>query len=323
MKKLSVIAFLLVLGAAAVAQDIDQIKTFAYLGQTQKGKEAIDKFLTVEKNAKKPEGWFYKGYLYNQASKDSSLSFAQSIALKTDAFAAFKKYREMDGKTPLLIEQNNSPLFDLYVGYSTEVGVKAYEKKDMNAAYDGFNKALEVHDYIYANNIEGANGFKFTALDTTLTTYAAIAAYEAKNKDNAAMQYKKLADANVSGPNYLEIYQVLADHYKTKKDKANFDEIIAKGKKLYPASEDYWMALELEDATDGVGKPAVFAKYDALLAKYPGNYLLNYNYGVELYQYIYSDSAKNVNTTDYKNKFTEVMKNAIAAKSSVEANFLL
>ena len=180
-----------------------------------------------------------------------------------------------------------------------------------------------MHDYIYANNLAGANGFKFSALDTTLTTYAAIAANEAKRPDDAITFYKKLSDANVSDAQYLDVYQVLADRYRTKKDKAAFDEILAKGRKLYPTNEEYWTALEIDYATQGVGKPAIFPKYDELLAAHPGNYMLSYNYGVELYQYIYSDSVKAADVNGYKTKLVEVMKSAVAAKSTVEANFLL
>ena len=43
---------------------------------------------------------------------------------------------------------------------------------------DNFKKCLLVHDYIYANNLKGANGFAFSALDTTLVFYTAIAAAE-------------------------------------------------------------------------------------------------------------------------------------------------
>lgn len=323
MKKFSLLILLAVAYSFAGAQSIDEIKTMALLGQTQKGKEAVDKYLAVEKNAKKPDGWFYKGYIYNLISKDSSKTLPESIALKSDAFTALKKYRELDAKAPLLEEQNNSPLFDLYVGYSTEVGVKAYEKKDLATSHDGFKKALEVHDYIFANNLAGANGFKFSALDTTLTTYAAITAMEQKKTDDAIVFYKKLVDANVNGPQNIDAYQVLADYYKTKKDKAAFTDIIGKGRKSYPANEEYWTALEIEEATEGLGKPAVFPKYEELIASHPGNYVLAYNYGVELYQYIYSDSAKGVDVNPYKTKFVEAMKAAIAAKPSVEANFLL
>ena len=305
------------------AQDIKDIRNYSILGQVQKGKEAVDKFLLVPKNALKSEGWFYKGVLYNDASKDSTKSAIQNVEMKATAFAALKKYRELDPKAPLLEERNNGPIYDLYVGYFSDLGVKAYLSKDPASAFDYFKKALEVHDYIASNQLVGSNGFKFSALDTTLTLYTAIAATEAKLLDDAAAFYKKLTDADISDLQYIDAYQVLAERYKTKKDKAAFDEIIAKGKKLYPANNEYWTALQIEEATDGVGKPEIFSKYEDLMAKIPGNYTLSFNYGVELYRYIYSDEMQNVNTTEYKNKLPEVMKKAIAVKSTSEANFLL
>ncbi len=323
MKKFSLLALLAISVNIVAAQDIDEIKKYAILNQTEKAKDAVDKFLAVEKNAKKPEGWFYKGFIYNQASKDTSKTIEQSGALKAQAFDALKKYREIDPKAELLKEQNNSPLFDLYVGYSSDLGVKAYTNKNIAGAFDNFKQALEVHDYIVANSLTGANGFKFSALDTTLTLYAAITAGELKKADDAAVFYKKITDANAADAQYIDAYQVLAEYYKTKKDKAAFADILAKGRKFFPKNEEYWMALEIEDAIDGVAKPAVFQKYDELMVKHPDNYTLPYNYSVELYHYIYSDEAKNINTNEYKSKLVETAKKAIAIKSSLEANFLL
>jgi hypothetical protein len=83
------------------------------------------------------------------------------------------------------------------------------------------------------------------------------------------------------------------------------------------------MAIEIEEAIDGVGKPALFGKYDELITKHTDSYTLPYNYGVELYHYIYSDEMKTANTTEYKAKLLEVIKKAIGVKSTIEANFLL
>jgi len=316
------IAFSMV-ASFSFAQDIKDVEKYALLGQTDKAKEAVDKFLAVEKNAKKPEGWYYKGYIYNQLSKDSTKPVAENKELKAAAFEALKKYRELDPKAELLASQNNSTLYDLYVGYYSDLGVKAYQAKDPAGAFDNFSKALEIHDYIAANNLVGNNGFKFSALDTTLTLYAAIAATEAKKTEEAAKYYKKITDAEVSDPLFIDAYQVLAERYKDSGDKAAFADIIAKGKKLFPANNEYWTALEIEEATDGVKPPELFAKYDELMAKSPNNYTLPYNYSVELYRYIYSDSLKDVNTSEYKTKLPEVLKKAIAIKSTSEANFLL
>lgn len=315
-------AFSLVM-TATYAQDIKEIRNFTLLGQTQKAKDLVDKYLTVPKNAAKSEGWYYKGFIYNQISKDSTKSLTESSALKATAFDAFKKYREMDPKAELLTEQNNSPLYDLYVGYYSELGVKSYLAKDPATAFEDFRKALEVHDYIETNNLAGNNGFKFSKLDTMLTLYTAIAASEAKKIEESTLFYKKITDAGISDPQYIDAYQVLADRYKTSKDKAAFADIIAKGKKLFPANNEFWTAIEIEEATDGVGKPEIFTKYEELMVKNPGNYTLPYNYGVELYRYIYSDETKDVNTNPYKAKLPEILKQAIAIKNTSEANFLL
>ena len=60
-----------------------------------------------------------------------------------------------------------------------------------------------------------------------------------------------------------------------------------------------------------------------MVAKHPENYVLPYNYGVELYRYIYSDEMKTANTSAYKEKLPVILNKAIAIKSTGEANFLL
>jgi len=323
MKKLSFVALLVFAANFVMAQDLDEIKKYTLLGQVQKAKESVDKYMSVEKNAKKAEGWFYKGTIYNQVSKDTAKQHAESAALKSQAFDFLKKYRELDPKAELLTEQSNGPLFDIYVGYASELGIKAYTSKDIASAHEDFKKGLEVHDYIFTNNITGNNGFKFEALDTILLLYTAITAGELKKPDDAAVYYKKLADANVTGDQYIDTYQVLTEYYKTKKDDAAFSEILAKGRKFYPKNEEYWMAIETEQAIDGVAKPALFEKYEELLTRHPESYSLAYNYAVELYHYIYSDEMKNANTNEYKAKLEAAGKKALANKQTIEANFLM
>ena len=323
MKKLSFVALLVFAANFVMAQDLDEIKKYAILGQVQKAKESVDKYMAIEKNAKKAEGWFYKGTIYNQISKDTAKQHDESAALKAQAFDFLKKYRELDPKAELLSEQFNGPLFDIYVGYASDLGIKAYSSKNIAAANADFKKGLEVHDYIFANNISGNNGFKFEALDTIMVLYTAITAGELKKPDDAAVYYKKLADANVAGDQYIDTYQVLTDYYKTKKDDAAFFEILSKGRKFYPKNEPYWMGIETEHAIDGVAKPALFGKYEELLTKHPESYLLPYNYAVELYHYIYSDEMKNANTNEYKAKLQDLGKKALANKQTVEANFLM
>jgi hypothetical protein len=323
MKRTCILTVLALAVNFAVAQDLDEISKLAYLNKHAQAKEAVDKYLAIEKNAKKPEGWFWKGYVINQLSKDSSKTLDESSAMKTEAFETFKKYRQMDAKSTLLEEQNNSPLFDIYSGFASDLAIKAYNAKDLAGAHENFKKGVAVHDYIYANNITGSGGFKFDALDTVLVLYTAITAKESKKIEEAVVFYKILTDAAVAGPDYIDAYQVLADYYKGKKDKAAFEDILAKGRKLYPKNEAYWTAIEIEAAVDGVQAPEIFQKYDELMVKMPDNYTVVYNYGVELFNYLNSDAAKTANTSEHKTKLVEVLKKADNLQPSFDANFLL
>jgi len=323
MKKIFLLAVMAVFTSFAMAQELDDVRNLTILNQNAKAKEAIDKYLAIEKNAKKPDGWFWKGYVLNQVSKDTTKTIEESSALKMEAFETFKKYRQMDPKSTLLEENTNSPLYDIYLGLSSDLAIRAYNAKNAAGAFDNFKKGVEVHDYIYSNNLVGNNGFKFSALDTTIVLYTAIAAQESKKPDEAASFYKRIVDAGLSGENYGDAYNFLADYYKNKKDKTAFADLLEKAKQLYPKNNEYWMALEIENATDGIEKPAVFAKYDELAAKYPTDFTINYNYGVELYNYLNGDGAKDANAAALKTKLADILKKAIAAKPSFEANFLL
>ncbi len=323
MKKLLAGALLIWMSGSAAAQDLDEIRNLAILGQHAKAKEMVDKYLSVEKNAKKPDGWFYKGYIINQLSKEAGKSVEESSNMKLEAFELMKKYRSMAPKAELLEEQNNSPFFDIYVGLSSDLAIKAYNDKNIAAAHDNFKKGLEVHDYLFANNITGAGGFKFAAIDTVLTLYTAITANELKQPDVAATYYRKLADANVEGKDYVEVYQTLAEIYRNQKNQVAFEEILAKGRKLYPAQEEYWTAVEIENALNGLEKQATFPKYEELLAKYPRNYTIAYNYAVELYNYYNSDESKTADRAALKSKLETVLKTAIDIQSTFDANFIM
>ena len=66
MRKFFFLVAFSLLGIATYSQDLKEVEKYALLGQSQKAKEAVDKFLSVPKNAQKPEGWYYKGFIYNQ-----------------------------------------------------------------------------------------------------------------------------------------------------------------------------------------------------------------------------------------------------------------
>ena len=323
MKKILLLAVLCSFTGFAMAQDIDDIRNLVILGQNQKAKDALDKYMSIEKNAKKPDSWYWKAYITNQLANDTTKTVEEISAMKTEAFDLFKKYRQMDPKAPLLEEDKNASIYNLYTAFSSYLAIKAYQEKKPDVSFDNFKKALDVVSYSNANNLVFANGNKFPALDTLNVQYAAISANEAKKKDEAAVYHKMLVDAGLAGDTYSDSYNFLVEYYKTKKDKAAFADILTKARKLYPKNDEYWMAMDIEDAVDGIAIPAVFTKYDELAAKYPNSYTVLYYYSAELYNYLNGDGAKDANAPALKTKLAETLKKAIAAKSTFEANFLL
>ena len=103
---------ILVVTAGVFAQDIDDIKVFAGKNQWEKAKEAVDKYLANEKNAKKGEGWFWKAQIYSSIAKDPVFS-KQFPNTRTEAFNAYKKYLELDPKGVVGTINQHSPLFDV------------------------------------------------------------------------------------------------------------------------------------------------------------------------------------------------------------------
>jgi hypothetical protein len=322
MKKILLLALLTSFSGFAMAQELEDIRNLAILNQFAKAKDAVDKYLLVEKNAKKPDGWYWKAYIIDMLSKDSTKSFEENSATKAESFELLKKYRQMDPKAPLLEDDHNSVVYDLYLGFGSEIAIKAYQAKNLNTSFDNFKKALEVHEYSVKNNLVFNNSYKFPVLDTLFTQYAGIVGGEAKRPDEAAVYHKKIVDAGLSGDTYLDSYNFLVDYYRTKKDNAAFDDLIVKAKSLYPKNDKYWTAVEIEMATDGIARPAVFQKYEELVTKNPTNYDLSYRYAAELFNYLNSDESKGPNVAEYKAKLVDRLKKTIALESTFEANFL-
>jgi hypothetical protein len=320
MKKYSFFMMLLFGSIVSFGQSLDDINKMMLLQQNKKAREGIDKFLSDAKNATKAEGWFYKGRIYNNISKDSGTSSADALKLKNDAFEAFKKYQQMDAKEVSFVLENHGSYFDLYNGYF-DIGAKEFNNKNFPVSLEGFKNALLVEDYVRAKGYE-YNGFKFPVLDTSLITNAAIAATQAKDEAAAASFYRKLTDANVSGEAYLNIYQYLADYYLRVKDEANANAILEKGRTLYPEN-DYWTDIELDKVSKTGNKEALFAKYEELMKKNPSKYSLPFNYAAEVFNYLYIGDKKPANAGALKTKLTDILKTAINLDKGIDAKMLM
>ena len=318
MKGLFIYTTVLLYCVTASAQTIEEVKALVNKADYAVAKKTIDSYLSDNKNAAKPDGWYYKGFIYNECAKKDDLATLCSNC-RLEAFDAFKKYQEKDPKNMYMILEQNVRLFDIYNGFFDQAS-KMYAAKNFTVAYENFNHALLVENYIYKKGFE-YNGFKFSNLDTALILNMALSARLAKDDDNAVKNYLRLAEINLDGPAYKEMYQYLAWYYLDTRNTMAFNGILNKAKKLYP-TDDYWTEIEIEQV-DRSDKPVLFAKYEELTGKNPGNYTLAYNYCVELFNYIYVGENIPADAPEKASTLETVLKKVLILKNSADVNVLM
>ncbi|MEO5984607.1 MAG: hypothetical protein ABIP80_03825, partial [Ferruginibacter sp.] len=302
------------------AQTLDEISKMMSANNLKGAKTAIDAYLGDPKNAAKSDGWYYKGRVYNALSYDSTATLDQNVSYKLEAFDAFKKTQQLDAQDLRMKLESHRSYLALY--YSLfDVGATLYNTKKYDESYNAFTKAHEVKEYILAKRITYTDA-KIYPLDTGLVLNMALAAKQSKKEDLAIKYYKQLADANVAGKGYEEIYENLVAYYYDKNDQGSLQPILVKAKMLYP-NNSYWSELELKDVKKSGNQAALFVKYEEMIVKNPNDFLLPYNYSIELYNSLYSKDAKPENAAANSAKLTNYLKMAIAIDKGNDATILM
>jgi hypothetical protein len=322
MKKYLLVLSLLSGALYSTAQDLDNIKKMILLNKFEQVKPDIDSYLSNEKNAAKAEGWYFKAYTYNSLGRVATRPLTESKNLFTGAFDAVKKYAQLDPKMPLTVEEKNSTIFNIYYGLY-DLGIKAYNDKNYEESFDAFSKTLGVHDYIYDNKLYGPENLKLPAHDTDLVWNLAVLANELKKKDMTLVYYKKIADAGLSDEKYASAYDELVVKYLKEKNAEMFATYLAAAKKHYPIDQPYWEMKEIEFALADLEDEALLNKYEELTKTLPNNYVVFYNYAVDMDKFITSDAAKGKDVNAYKSRIEELFKKAVSIKSTLEGNLQL
>lgn len=312
----------LIFSSKLMSQDLDDINEMMGNLQYKSAKTAIDKYLSNPKKAADADGYYFKGRVYNSLSNDSTVTLKESYSLKTDAFEAFKQCQQLDKKEVRLKLESYQSFFALYFGFY-DLGVKYYNAEDYDAAVDAFKKTLEINEFIYSKKYENAQA-KLNKIDTSLILNIAAAAIKAKKDDIAVLYYNKLVDYNIGGRDYKDVYLYLIDYYSKKQDEVAFNKILEKSKKMYP-NDPTWVDLEIEAINKKGDKSILFAKYEELIAADPSNFVLQYNYSVELYNGMYGKNATKAGDTATAKKLTETLIKAIAnePKEDITATVLI
>lgn len=307
------LAFFIV--TSTTAQSIDVIKNLIGKNEWKAAKDSIDAHLKIPKNAAKADGWYYKGMVYAEYSKKEQLS-KNCPTCKWDAFEAFKKCLQLDEKNIMMVLEQHVRLFDLYNSFFDLASTK-YQNKDYENAYHNFKNAHAIQQYIYQKGFT-YNDFKFSSLDTSLVLNIGIAARLANKQAEAVAAYEQLINANLQGEANLEMYQYVAQYYlQTKNDNA-LNKILAKGRYYYPTN-GYWIEVELS-RVDATNKPQLFAAYEKIIKENPTIKTVQYNYCVELFNYLYTETVK---PKDYEEKQKVLENNLEQAKGNAAPSLSL
>lgn len=319
MRKISIVSMLFFGSISAMSQSLEDVNKLLEQKKYREAKTAVDAVVANPKQATKSDPWYFKARVYGALSVDPTTGADEAFELKSQAFDALKKYQELDPKDIRLKFESYQSYLDAYLGMF-DLGAKYFNEKQFEKAFNSFKYALDVKDFLIAKNYTYDN-VKLYPLDTSLVLNAAISAMQAKNEEQTVKYYRMLTDANVTGANYMEVYEYLADLYTKREDKVNQQAIIEKGKQLFP-DNDYWYLLELDAMRATSDQATMFAKYEEVMSKNPSNFVVPYNYAIEMYNAIWGRDSKGGDQTAMKEKLTATLKAAIANDKGNDATVL-
>lgn len=280
------------------AQDVKSVKKALDKNDLASAKQQIDAVISKEPT---PEAWYLKSKIYGMIATSAELHTTVPDA-RMQAFEAFKKALETGAKDKDLAmvqvkEGNNfyKPLFDLYTGFYDDgakyfnAGANKASKPDFLLAMESFKNANMIGGYIASNK------WALSELDTSLILNIAKSALNADKTDEAVLYLKMLADKKISGTadgsaGYELPYQWLTFYYKDKGDEANLLKYSNLGRELFP-TDDYYDGVMLDYLRKKGDKPAMFAKYEEVVKKFPDSTNYHFNYANDAFNYVYNSDA--------------------------------
>ena len=283
MKKLFLsISFMVGFSAALFAQKAN-VSQAASLTLQEKpdfkaAREAIKPAFNDEKTKNDPKTYFTAGMI--GYTENDSYSKLMMLGKEVDqvkkgkaimeAYDYFLKAYKMDqmpnakGKVkPKFDKKIKENIKEFYTAQYNLVGYGAhlFDKKDYKGAFDAFSTFLEIPKLPMMNK-------ELSVTDSTyrmIKYFSALAATNMQNHDKAIEMYKDLADDNYETKN---VYQLLADEYRTIKDTVNYLATLEQGFKLF--NDDPWFLQNIINHYIYSDKIEEASKYlDAAIAQAP------------------------------------------------------
>lgn len=253
--------------ATTKAQDFKKVRGFVMINKTEEAKTELEKVLADPKAAGTAEASLLKAEIYGTIAGDPALS-AKYPGANMEAWAALQKYLQLEPTEEKLKADQYKGVNSIYSSLFAE-GVKSYNDKSWDSAFAKFKVVAELGDMFTSRK------WSNSAFDTTSYLYAGVTAQNAKQNEEAAKYYGKIAEHKVVGQDYESLYDFLVKYYLNNKDEANFQKYVALAKEAYPKNP-VWADLEFANKTDNADPATMakaFADADAAKTLTTGNYL--------------------------------------------------
>ncbi|MDX1904656.1 MAG: hypothetical protein SFU27_10900 [Thermonemataceae bacterium] len=263
-KKILLIAPFLLVGYVAKAQ-VGAAQVYLQEGKLNKAKEAIDKAMENEKDAKKSKTWFTKGEVYSGiAISQLKIFYDLDRQASRNAYNAYKKAMELEpSKKGYYKDAENSLKTKMYATAINQ-GANLYKEKDFKNSLDAMDVALETN---YNK-------------DTTAIFYATAIAWEAKMYDKFIVYAEQMAQLpfskDVLKMNTLQMAYLYAGE---KKDYAKATNLLEKALEKNPQEPQYWQMLsEMYETQDDKEKIITF--YQKATKQFPNEFMYQRALGV-------------------------------------------
>lgn len=269
MKKITIgFMFLIASGTAVKAQDYKKLRETFLLAQVagnagasklEDAKAQLDKVLADPKAQGKAETYLLQTEVLGTIAGNESLK-AKYPNADIEALQSLKKYLELEPTEAKIKEDRYAGVNSAY-GSLFSAGVKYYNQKNWDSAFEKFQHVVELGDILTARK------WTSSAFDTTSYLYAGVTAQNAKKNDEAAKYYGKIADLKISGKDYESIYDFLTKYYLNSNKQAEFTKYLALAKAAYPNNTE-WNDLEFANTSDNAPVEDMVKKFtDADAAK--------------------------------------------------------
>lgn len=315
MKKITLFASALLVGATAFAQKYETVKNALMLNKVADAQKAYEKESANDKFFSKPEGYILKSALFASYAMDSAKA-ADFDKNAQEGLDAFNKFKEADPGMKLLEDPvyKNAPYF-LYAGYFNK-GVSDINEKKYDAAYAKFKNVVDLSDVLIAKKINLPG-----PIDTNANYYAGILAETVQKPDEAVKYNTRLADLKVNEPKDSSIYQSLVRYYANKNDDANFEKYKKLGAELFPQS-DYFKYSKLDFAIGGSSNfDEKVANLEKIVTSSPDNYDANLALAEAIYVRLNKPKEGEAKPANYDELETKML-NALKKASTVSPNEL-